>query len=68
MDEQKAQAVIISCIDHRTQDDIDRWVHKHFADETFDRVAFAGGILDLEIALGQIEIAKKPPYPKGYFD
>lgn len=53
----KAESVIITCIDFRLQQVINRWISQNFETKTFDRVAFAGGVKKLEIIMGQIDIA-----------
>lgn len=55
----KAEAIIITCIDFRLQEAINQWISQNFAPQTFDRVALAGGVKNLDIILGQIEIAKR---------
>lgn len=52
-----AESIIITCIDFRLQEAIDKWISQNFAPKTFDRVAFAGGIKNLEAILGQIDIS-----------
>src|SRR3989344_6384455 len=51
------QAIIVTCIDFRLQEYIDNWIDKKFIPKTFDRVAFAGGVLNLDTVLKQIGIA-----------
>ena len=53
------QAIIVTCIDFRLQQFISKWIDKHFIPKTYDRVAFAGGILNQDVVLKQIEIAVK---------
>ena len=53
----KAEAIIITCIDFRLQEAINNWISQNFAPKTFDRVALAGGVKNLDIILNQIEIA-----------
>lgn len=55
----QAEAIIITCIDFRLQECINNWIAQNFAPRTFDRVAWAGGVKNLEAILSQIEIAKK---------
>jgi carbonic anhydrase len=57
MNEHKAEAIIITCIDHRIQADIEEWISRYFKEESFDRVALGGGIKDLDVILEQIDIA-----------
>lgn len=57
MIEHKAEAVVVTCIDFRLQPYIDRWLGENLKPRTFDRVAFAGGVKNLEIIMGQIDIA-----------
>ena len=53
----KAESIIVTCIDFRLQEAIDKWIAEHFAPKTFDRVAFAGGVKSLDTILSQIEIS-----------
>lgn len=55
----KAEAIIITCIDFRLQEAINNWISQNFAPETFDRVALAGGVKNLDLILTQIEIAHR---------
>lgn len=54
-----AEAIIITCIDFRLQEYINNWISQNFAPKTFDRVAWAGGVKNLDLILTQIEIAKR---------
>lgn len=54
-----AEAIIITCIDFRLQEAINNWIAQNFAPKTFDRVAWAGGVKNLDLILTQIEIAKR---------
>lgn len=57
MDSHHAETIIVTCIDFRLQEAINNWISQNFAPKTFDRVAFAGGVKNLDIILGQIDIA-----------
>lgn len=59
MNDHHCEALIVTCIDFRFQEYINNWISANFAPKTFDRVAFAGGVKNLEIILGQIEIARR---------
>lgn len=52
-----AEAIIITCIDFRLQEAINQWIAQNFAPKTFDRVALAGGVQNLDTILSQIDIA-----------
>lgn len=54
-----AQAIVITCIDFRFQEYIQEFLETNFQPKTFDRVAWAGGIKNLDQVLGQIDIAVK---------
>ena len=54
-----AEAIIITCIDFRLQEAINNWISQNFAPKTFDRVALAGGVKNLEAIREQIEIAHR---------
>ncbi len=55
----KTEALIVTCIDFRLQEAINNWISQNFSPKTFDRVALAGGVKNLEVILTQIEIAKR---------
>ena len=59
MDLHFCKTIIITCIDFRFQDLIDKWLDKNFRPKTFDRVALAGGTLHLDEVLKQVRIAYK---------
>lgn len=53
------EAIIVTCIDFRFQEYINKWISEKFAPKTFDRVAIAGGVFDFDYVLKQIEISKR---------
>lgn len=59
MNSHTAEGIIITCIDFRLQEAINKWISKNFAPKTFDRVALGGGVQDLATILSQIDIAVK---------
>lgn len=52
-------ALITTCIDFRFQKYITDWIAENFEPRTFDRVALAGGVFDLDQILKQIEISHR---------
>jgi carbonic anhydrase len=50
-------AIIVHCIDFRFQKRINEWLKEKIGHGNYDRVAWAGGVLDLEGILKQIGIA-----------
>lgn len=52
-----AEALVVTCIDFRIQEYINNWISQNFNPKTFDRVALAGGVKNLDTILGQIDIA-----------
>lgn len=59
MENHSCDAIIITCIDFRLQEYIDKWIAENFAPKTFDRVAMGGGVKNLDTVLGQVEIAQR---------
>lgn len=59
MDNHSCEAVVITCIDFRFQDFLDKWIKENFEPKTYDRGAFAGAAKNLETILNQIETAHK---------
>ena len=53
------ETIIITCMDFRFQEYINKWIAENFKPKTFDRVALAGGVFDLEYTLKQIEISHR---------
>ncbi|MBI2011517.1 hypothetical protein HYS91_01995 [Candidatus Daviesbacteria bacterium] len=59
MENHQAEAIVVTCIDFRLQEYINEWLSQKFSAKTFDRVAFAGGVKNIDTILTQIEIANK---------
>ena len=59
MDNHQCEAIIITCIDYRLQEIVNNWILDHFQPKTFDRVALAGGVKNLDVILSQVDIAVK---------
>ncbi len=59
MSDHGCDAVIVTCIDFRFQEYINNWIAQNFAPKTFDRVAIAGGVFDLDFVLKQVEISQR---------
>ena len=59
MSAHQAEVIIVTCIDFRLQEYINNWISQNFKAQTFDRVAFAGGVKDLENILKQIKAEKE---------
>ncbi len=59
MSNHNADAIVITCIDYRLQEAIDKWIYKNFKPKTFDRVALGGGVKNLDVILSQIDISVK---------
>ena len=59
MESHSCEAVVVTCIDFRFQDFISQWISQNLPPKSYDRVAFAGGVKNLETILGQIEISKR---------
>ena len=57
MENHSAEAIIVTCIDFRLQEYINKWISANFQPKTFDRVALGGGAKNLDIILSQIDIA-----------
>lgn len=57
MENHQAEAIIITCIDFRLQEAINNWIAQNLEPKTFDRVALAGGVKNLDTILRQIDIA-----------
>jgi len=59
MNNHTCETIIVTCIDFRFQEYINKWIAENFAPKTFDRVALAGGVFDLEYVLKQIEVSHR---------
>ena len=59
MNDHACESIIVTCIDFRFQEYINKWIANNFQPKTFDRAAFAGGVFDIEYVLKQIEISHR---------
>ena len=59
MENHNAQGIVVTCIDFRLQEAINKWISENFTPRTFDRVALGGGVKNLDTILSQIEISVK---------
>ncbi len=59
MSDHNCEAIIITCIDFRFQEFINKWVSENFSPRSFDRVAIAGGVFDFDYVLKQVGISKR---------
>ncbi len=59
MNNHATEAAIVTCIDFRFQEYINKWVAENFQLKTFDRVAIAGGVFDFGYVSKQIEISHR---------
>ncbi|MDP3973886.1 MAG: hypothetical protein Q8P92_03555 [Candidatus Daviesbacteria bacterium] len=57
MNDHNAEGLVVTCIDFRLQEAINRWIAQNFQPKAYDRVALAGGVKSLDTVLGQIDIA-----------
>jgi carbonic anhydrase len=55
----KGESVLVTCMDLRLQQAINNWTGSNLASGSFDRVAWAGGVKELEAILTQIELSKQ---------
>lgn len=59
MSDHNCETVIVTCIDFRFQKYINNWISENFHSKSFDRVAIAGGVFDLNYVLKQVEISHR---------
>ena len=67
MDQHSCESIIVTCIDFRFQDYINNWIKQNLAPKTYDRVALAGGVKNLEMVLNQIQISHRLHHIKKVF-
>lgn len=59
MNSHTAETIIITCIDFRFQEYINKWISENLPPRSFDRVAIAGGVFDFDYVLKQVEISHR---------
>ncbi len=59
MNNHSCDNLVVTCIDFRFQDYINNWISKNVPPKSYDRVAFAGGVKNLDTILSQIEVSKR---------
>lgn len=52
-------AILVTCIDFRLQKYVEDFANKNLGEKSYDRVAWAGGVFDVEAVLNQIRLSKK---------
>jgi len=52
-----AEAFIVSCMDLRFQKYVEDFAREHAGEGKYDRIAFAGGIKDIDIIMEQLDIS-----------
>lgn len=57
MSKHNCNAFVATCIDFRLQKYIEDWLHKNVGVKEYDRVAWAGGVLDLDGVMKQLSIS-----------
>lgn len=57
MSQHTCAAFVATCIDFRIQKTVEEWLNKNVGERQYDRVAWAGGILDLDGILKQLAIS-----------
>lgn len=55
----QCEALVITCIDFRFQEYINKWIAENLPPKSYDRVASAGCVKNFETILDQIRISKK---------
>lgn len=58
MSDHHCDSCIITCIDFRFQEYINKFIEENFPVKSFDKVSLAGGVFDFETILKQVEISK----------
>src|SRR5512138_2338754 len=53
------EAVVVHCIDFRLQHFLNDWLTKRFGIQTYDRIAWAGGVREFALIHGQIDISRR---------
>ncbi len=59
MSDHSCEAVVVSCIDFRFQEYVENWARQNFGSKNYDRVAWAGGVKNPGLIIGQIEISSR---------
>lgn len=52
-------AIVVTCMDFRLQKFIEDWVNQQVGEKQYDRVAWAGGVLDWDNVMKQIDTSKR---------
>ncbi len=60
-----AEAFVASCMDLRFQKFIERWANENVGEGKYDRVAWAGGIKDLQAVISQLDISVRLHHTKA---
>lgn len=53
------KSIVVTCIDFRFQKFIDKWIKENLTEGSFDRVALAGGVFNLDEIKKQVATSKR---------
>lgn len=53
----QCESLVVHCMDYRTQEYLNKWLENHFPAQSYDRVAIAGGVYDLDYVIRQVGLA-----------
>jgi carbonic anhydrase len=53
----QCEFLVVHCIDFRLQGYLNKWLESHLPAQSYDRVAIAGGVYDLDYVIRQVNIA-----------
>ena len=59
MAKHECEAAVVTCMDFRLQEHINQWLEDNGLNGNHDRIAFAGGVKELDTIMGQLQLSFK---------
>ena len=59
MQKNLTDALIVHCMDFRIQGHLNRWIEENLGEGNYDRVSYAGSVLDFDIIFRQVQLAER---------
>ena len=59
MQKNLTDVLIVHCMDFRIQGHLNRWIEENLGEGNYDRVSYAGSVLDFDIIFRQVQLAER---------
>lgn len=55
----RTDALVVTCLDYRLQEMLDKWIHENVGYGNFNRVALGGSVKNWDVIFSQVEMSRR---------